>query len=298
MFLIVHELYQDYYLNWKPADPSDLRLPVWAWSFVYDDWWDDVQTRFSNILGRSKVQLCDGLVVNAIARSMCRRDFRCNKYIFLLLEHFRRPPRRRGLENVLPTLHAILSCCEYDDKFDETHIYLFEDWFEERLLFELKELRENEETLCRLRGQDVSEVTTSYVPPKEGSTEWNLWNLKRHNNLANRNRHGKKAFSTLKEISTKPFKTCDNALECLTECIDMIEALLTFLKHKNYFDSGPIVDGGVRRIRLSGNHSKEYVTLALYAVPSVRVISLQDCHSVDEEVLRTILECCREVRVL
>lgn len=297
VFLIVHVLYQDYYLNWKPADPSDLRVPLWTWYHEEDgSWWEQVQNQFCCILSEDRAQLADGLVVNAAARSMCRHDFRCNEYIFLLYQHFMCSTRRHGLENVLPTLHAILSCCEYDDQFDESHVDTLDGWNTIGLLACLKKLRDDEEILCRLQGQDVSRLTSSYATPEEGSMEWDLWILKRHKSLMNRNRCGKQAFSTLKDISLQPFKSCDNALVYLTECIDMIDALLTFLKHK--FDSRPIVDGDIRRIRFSGNYSKEHVMLALYTVPSVRVISLQDCHSVDEEVLETVLEHCHKVMVL
>jgi hypothetical protein len=102
----------------------------------------------------------------------------------------------------------------------------------------------------------------------------------------------KECLSRLKEVTSNPMQAPLNAESvCLFRCWSALASFLGDEEHKG----GAF---GVERMRLQGNHTKEYLLRAAVTCASVKILDLQDCTSLDEEILDVMTTCCSVARVL
>jgi hypothetical protein len=100
-------------------------------------------------------------------------------------------------------------------------------------------------------------------------------------------------LSLLKEVAANPMQTSLSETECLFHCWRHLGSFLDDKPHKERESAV-----GVTRMRLQGNHTKEYLLRAAVTCISVTILDLQDCTSLDEEILDAMTICCSVARVL
>lgn len=74
-----------------------------------------------------------------------------------------------------------------------------------------------------------------------------------------------------------------------------VKFLERWVEERGYFDEeGPCY--GVRRVRLSGDHSQEYLLRVALKVPTIKILDLENCCNLDETILDAMVGCCPDLK--
>jgi hypothetical protein len=86
-----------------------------------------------------------------------------------------------------------------------------------------------------------------------------------------------KAHRILSYAAGRPLQCVPNPYESIKRCVDTIE--------RWYEDKDHGCCWGVERVRLSGNHSKEYLFRVGLGFPDITILDLENCSNLDETIL-------------